>query len=47
MERSSVLVIAFHEVIDFADQIFDIFECTSADGLLGNEVEPDLNLIEP
>ena len=35
------------EVIDLGRQFFHAPECASANGLLGNDVEPDLNLVKP
>ena len=40
-------VVLFDVVVDFRDQFFDAFERTTADGLLGDEVKPDFDLIEP
>lgn len=34
-------------MFDLLDQIFDILECPSPDGLLGYQVEPDLDLVKP
>src|SRR3990172_11830382 len=46
-ERPSVLVMVLNELVDLADQISDAPERSPANGLLGNEVKPDLHLIEP
>ena len=46
-ERSSLNVGSLDELIDFADQIFYAPECAPADGLLRDDIEPDLDLIEP
>jgi hypothetical protein len=35
------------EVVDFGDQFFDAFEGSAADGLLRNQSEPTLDLVEP
>jgi hypothetical protein len=35
------------ELVDFGDQFFDAFERSAADGLLGDESKPALDLIEP
>src|SRR3989304_4621663 len=40
-------IILFHKVFNMSDQVFDALKRSTADGLLGNEIEPDLDLIEP
>ena len=35
------------EAVDFGDQFFDAFEGAATDGLLRNQSEPALHLIEP
>ena len=40
-------VIGAHVLFDLLDQIFDTFECSAADRLLGDVIEPDFNLVEP
>jgi hypothetical protein len=42
-----VLVAVLGESVDFCDKLFDAFEASSADGLLSDESEPALDLIEP
>ena len=37
----------FHDLLDFENQIFDTSEGSSTDGSLGDEIEPDLDLIQP
>jgi hypothetical protein len=41
------VVVVLDEVVDSGDEIFDAAEAAAADGLLGNETELALNLIEP
>ena len=40
-------VVGGDELIDFGHQVFDAAEAASSDGLLRDEVKPDLHLIEP
>ena len=42
-----MLVVVLREAVDFRDEVLDAFEASAADGLLGNESEPALDLIEP
>src|ERR1700692_1731318 len=35
------------EAVDFCDEVLDAFEASAVDGLLGDESEPALDLIEP
>ena len=35
------------EMIDLADQVFHASECALADGLLGDDIEPYLHLVQP
>ena len=46
-ERLGVNVGVLDEMIDLSDQLFHASECSPADGLLGDDIEPDLDLIEP
>ena len=46
-KRSAAAVIVLDEVIDSGDEFFDAAEAAAAYGLLGNETEPALHLIEP
>ncbi len=41
------MVIGGNETFDGMDQFFDVSEGAPSNGLLGNDVEPDFNLIEP
>jgi hypothetical protein len=41
------LVVAVDEVVDSGDKVFDASEASAADGLLGDEAEPSLDLVEP
>ncbi len=41
------MVGVLNEVVDSGDKVFDAAEAAAADGLLGNETEPALDLIEP
>ena len=40
-------VMTFHKLINFKDQIFDASESSSPDCSLGDEIKPDLDLIQP
>ena len=40
-------VVGANVLLDLFDQIFNTFECPSADRFLGDLVEPNLHLIEP
>ena len=46
-ERLGVGIGMLDEMIDFCDQGFDASECPAADGLLGDDIEPDLHLVQP
>ena len=35
------------EMVDLPDQIFHASECAPADGLLGDDIEPYLHLVQP
>jgi len=37
----------FHDLLDFENQIFNTSEGSSADCSLGDEIEPELDLIQP
>lgn len=36
-----------YELVDFGNEFFDTFESSPANRVLGNVVEPNLDLIEP
>ena len=40
-------VVVLDELFDFMDKCFHTFERSSADGALGDEIEPDFDLIQP
>ena len=40
-------VVMFDEVVDFSHQFLDAGERAAADGLLGDEAEPALDLVQP
>ena len=40
-------VVGAYVLLNLCDEFFDTLECPTADGLLGDDVEPDLDLIEP
>ncbi len=42
-----MLVVVVGEAVDFCDEVFDAFEGSSTDGLLGDESEAAFHLIEP
>jgi hypothetical protein len=42
-----VLVVILRVAVDFSDEVLDAFEASAADGLLSNESEPALDLIDP
>ncbi len=46
-ERVAATVIPIHEALDMSDEISDTAEGATSDGPLGDDVEPDLDLIEP
>jgi len=41
------LVVALNEVLDSGDEVFDTSEAGAPDGLLSDEPEPSLDLVEP
>src|SRR5579864_6110489 len=43
----ALAVVAMNEVVDSRHQVTDAAERAAADGPLGDDVEPDLHLIEP
>jgi hypothetical protein len=40
-------VVVLDKVVDLGDEVLDALEGSPADGILGGEVEPDSDLIEP
>ena len=42
-----MLIVVLHEVIDLVDELLDVGERSAADGLLGDEPEPPLDLVDP
>jgi hypothetical protein len=42
-----VFVVGLDEAGDFVDQFFDTAECSATNGSLCNDIEPDLNLVQP
>ena len=40
-------IIVSNEVLDLGHQLFDAAKSTAPDRLLGNDVEPDFDLVEP
>lgn len=45
-EWSSVGVVSADKVVDLRDQVFDAAKSTAANPLLGNEIEPEFDLVE-
>ena len=43
----AVTVVAMYEVVDSRHEVADAAEGAAADGPLGDDVEPDLHLVEP
>ena len=35
------------EMVDFSDESFHASECSPANGLLGDDIEPDFHLVQP
>ena len=46
-KRLGVNIGVLDEMVDLPDQVFHASECSPADRLLSNDVEPDFDLIEP
>jgi hypothetical protein len=46
-ERPRMKVGVLDEMVDLPDQVFHASECSPADCLLSDDVEPDFDLIEP
>jgi len=46
-KRLGVNIGVLDKMIDLPDQVFHASECSPADRLLGDDVEPDFDLIEP
>src|SRR5579862_2017543 len=46
-ERSGLSIVVPNEILDLSHELFHAAEGTAADGLLGDDVEPDLDLVEP
>ena len=46
-KRFCLRVVGTNEAVDFGHEVPDAAETASADGLLGDQVEPDLHMIEP
>jgi len=46
-KRSPVCVMILHNLINFGNQIFDASESSSPDCSLGDQIEADLDLIQP
>lgn len=46
-ERTGLLIVVLDEVMDIAGQIADVGERSAANGLLGNDPESPLHLIDP
>ena len=40
-------VISVDVFLDFGSKFFDALECSAPDRFLGDDIEPDLNLIQP
>lgn len=40
-------IVVLNEVLDFSHQVFDTAESAATDGLLGDNVEPDFDLVKP
>jgi hypothetical protein len=43
----SAVAVHAREAVDCGDDVLDAFEASAADGMLGDESEPALDLIEP
>jgi hypothetical protein len=46
-KRMRTFVVLLDVIVDFCNELFDTLECPAANGLLGDEIEPDFDLIEP
>ena len=46
-ERPGVGIGVLDEMVDLPDQVFHASECAPADGLLGDDIEPYLHLVQP
>src|SRR4030042_5801098 len=46
-ERPGVGIGVLDEMVDLADQVFHASECAPADGLLSDNIEPYLHLVQP
>src|SRR6266568_3594619 len=46
-ERATGTIVALYEGIDFLDEVVDTGERTTANGMLGDQSEPALHLVEP
>ena len=46
-ERLGVSIGVLDEMVDLPDQVFHASECPPTDGLLGDDIEPYLHLVQP
>ena len=46
-ERPSLGIVMLPELIDLGDEVFGALEGASPNGLLADQVKPDLHLVEP
>ncbi len=46
-EGLTAAIVSLDEALDVGNEVSDAAECAATDGALCDDVEPDLNLIEP